>query len=315
MNRERKLRALVDVLGDDHWQKGDEIIFNCKNPKGCNGEHHKKKLSINLKTDAFHCWVCGWGNRGSIEPILRLRKDSEYYAEYTAEHVQKPKDEVKQYDPVRLPKEFRTLSVPHRSPWFNQAMGYLAQRGIGAAEVIRYKLGYCEDGPYRNRVMIPSFDEYGELNFLVGRSFYTNDMKYKHGNYSKDIIFNDYMIDWDEPVTLVEGPFDMMKVGKNAIPIQGVFLQPSSKLFQKIVAKKIPVYIALDNDALSNILKIAEDFMRYGIETNIVTWKQFKDPGDMPVGKFEEFRKDSSLKLASSFDVLKFKAFNSASLR
>jgi len=271
-------------------------------------------LSVNLKTDAFHCWVCGWGNKSSIEPILRLKRNSEFYAEYTADKKpEAPKDE-KTYDKVVLPKEFRSLSVAHRSPWFNQAMGYLVKRGLSPSDAFLYKLGYCEDGPYQNRIIIPSFDEYGELNFFVGRSFYDNQMKYKHGNFSKDIIFNDYMVDWEKPVTLVEGPFDMMKVGQNAIPIQGVFLQPSSKLFQKIVHYRVPVYLALDNDAMASILKLAEDFMRFGVEANIVTWQGKKDPGDMAKGEFEKHR-PLSFKLNSAFDIVKYKVFHSASLR
>jgi hypothetical protein len=315
MHRERKFAALREVLGDDYWQKGEEVIFNCKNPKGCNGTHHKKKLSVNLKTDAFHCWVCGWGNKGSIEPILRLNRNSEYYAEYTKENKPEVVLEEKKYDKVVLPKEFRSLSVTHRSPWYNQAMGYLGKRGLDASDAFLYKLGYCEDGPYRDRIIVPSFDEYGELNFFSGRLFFDRDeVKYKHGNFSKDIIFNDYMIDWTQPVTLVEGPFDMMKVGQNAIPIQGVFLQQNSKLFQKIVEKRVPVYIALDNDAMPAILKLADSFMRFGIEANIVVWKEFKDPGDMPRGEFEVYRK-KSIRIGSAFDMMKVKIFNSASLR
>lgn len=270
---------------------------------------------MNLKTDAFHCWVCGWGHKNSIEPILRLNKSSEYYSEYTAEKRPETKQEDKKYDPVILPKEFRSLSVPHRSPWYNRAMAYLVQRGLEPSDAFLYKLGYCEDGLFRDRIIVPSFDEYGELNFFSGRLFFDRDeMKYKHGNFSKDIIFNDYMIDWTKPVTLVEGPFDMMKVGQNAIPIQGVFLHPNSKLFQKIVTRRVPVYIALDNDAMPNILKISEDLMKFGIETHIVTWKDYKDPGDMPRGKFEEYR-PKAIRMANSFDLLKVKAFNSASLR
>ena len=272
-------------------------------------------MSVNLKTDAFHCWVCGWGNKSSLEPILRLNRNSEAYAEYTAEKKPEVLQEEKKYDQVVLPKEFRSLSVAHRSPWYNQAMGYLAKRGLDPSDAFLYKLGYCEDGPYHERIIVPSFDEYGELNFFSGRLFFERDaIKYKHGNFSKDIIFNDYMVDWTKPITLVEGPFDMMKIGQNAIPIQGVFLSPSSKLFKKIVEKKVPVYIALDNDAMPNILRIAEDLMKYGIEANIVTWRDYKDPGDMPRGKFEEYR-PKAIRMANSFDLLKAKVFNSASMR
>lgn len=274
---------------------------------------------MNLKTDAFHCWVCGWGHKNSIEPILKLKRGSEYYAEYVSEHS-RPKVEVledRKYDPIVLPKEFRSLSAPHRSPWFNQAMAYLGSRGLRPSDAFLYKLGYAEYGDGGGaRIIIPSFDEYGEMNFITSRFLFPKPdaPKYKSGNFSKDIIFNDYMIDWEKPVTLVEGPFDMMKVGQNAIPLQGVELRTGSKLFHKIVERKVPVYVALDDDAMESILKIVDDLMRFGIDVSIVTWKGVKDPGDMPIGMFETYRKNA-MRMSNSFDLLKYKVFNSASLR
>jgi hypothetical protein len=254
--------------------------------------------------------VCGWGNRSSIEPLLRLKKDSEFYAEYVAESRPEEIAPDRVYEPVSLPAEFRSLSVTYRSPWYGQAIQYLTRRGLGHSEIVRYKLGYAEDGPYRNRIIIPSFDRYGELNFVVGRSIYDSDMKYKHGRYDKDIIFNDYMIDWSRPVTLVEGPFDMMKAGSNAIPIMGVFLNPQSKLFQRIVERSSSVYLALDNDVPHNVLRISEDMIRHGVEVRVISWRGFKDPGDMPLGMLESLKPAAS-RIDSSMDILKYRAFAS----
>ena len=56
-------------------------------------------------------------------------------------------------------------------------------------------------------------------------------------------------VDWDESIILVEGLFDAIVAGQNAIPILGSTLREESKLFQGIVLNDSPVYLALDEDA------------------------------------------------------------------
>ena len=50
-------------------------------------------------------------------------------------------------------------------------MSYLDRRGVTSLEIIKYQIGYCEEGPYKHKVIVPSYDEYGMLNYFVGRSF------------------------------------------------------------------------------------------------------------------------------------------------
>ena len=79
---------------------------------------------------------------------------------------------------------------------------------------------FCDFGEYQHRVIIPSFDDEGNVNFFVGSSYTDDWMKYKNPQVSKDIIFNDLNIDWEDDIILVEGAFDAMKC-KNAIPLLG----------------------------------------------------------------------------------------------
>lgn len=307
MHREWKLTALRRIIGDDGFTKGDEVVFNCPNPKGCAGKHHKRKLSVNLVTDAFHCWVCGWGHRSSILPILELRGATDDSRLYRDNHVSKEERPERQYAKVVLPKEFRPLSVPRRSPYYNQAMEYLAKRGIGSDDIWNYKLGYCEDGEYSNRIIIPSFDVYGELNFFVGRTIFDNPhtIKYKHGEFDKDIIFNEYMVDWHQPVTLVEGPFDAIKAGYNSIPLQGSQLREDSKLFEKILLTQRMVFIALDNDAQDQRWKLGEQLMRRGLAVGYLSWSEkYKDPGDMTKDEFQRCR-SNPLVISDAFSAMR----------
>ena len=301
-------------MNDDGHLKGDEIAFFCVNRKGCDGKHHKRKLSINIKTDRFNCWVCCWGG-GSLLPMLsRLGNNDADYIQYAEEHTRKPKIEVdRSYDKLKLPEEFQALSNDDSSLYAKQALGYLIHRGVTIDDVEERRIGFCSSGKYRDRVMIPSFDENGDLNFFVGRDIWGSASKppYLSGHFNKDIIFNDLLVDWRKPVTLVEGPFDAIKAGTNAIALQGKV--PSDRLISKIVSYEPRVYVALDVDAFDASLEIANRLVCSGIETFVVEFPPgIKDPGECTQEKFNRIR-DMSRPLTNDFDVLRWHVQHSAS--
>lgn len=303
MQREVKLNAIRRIFHESGTPKGDEVIFFCPKCK-----HRKKKLSINLRTDKFHCWVCGFSGKNLVQ-ILRLGGNTKELSVYLDElGLGKKEEQGKKYDTPELPKEFVSLSSQSKSPYFVNAMGYLMRRGISFQDILLMKLGYCEDGEYKYRIIIPSFDENGELNFFVGRSFFDGQASYKHGNFCKDIIFNDYMIDWTEPVVITEGPFDAMKAGENAIPLQGKFLREDSKLFRKIVTSGVPVYFALDTDAVKQQLKIIDIMLTYGVESYHIKLNGKKDVGEMTREEFD-IAKTNAKAIKSDMDVLRLRVY------
>ena len=94
------------------------------------------------------------------------------------------------------------------------------------------------------------------------------------------------MIDWDEPIVLVEGVFDAIAAGENAIPILGSTLREQSRLFQAIAIHDTPVYMALDHDAEKKAEWIIKSLLKYDLEV-------FKIPIDeADVGEMggEEFK-------------------------
>jgi len=313
MQRERKLAILRRALKDQGYVKGDEATFFCTNSSGCRGEHHKRKLAVNLENDVFHCWVCGWAGRSLLPLIKSLGPSDPDFVDYATENRGDRPEATKVYDKVRLPNEFRPLCVPWQSPYYRQAIGYLADRGIHSDDILTYKLGYCETGRYAERIIIPSFDEYGELNFFVGRAIWKRQgLPYLSGVFEKNIIFNDLLVDWRRAITLVEGPFDAIKAGTNAIPLQGKIL--SQKLINKILEKKVEVFLALDTDAPEDTIKIAENLMKLGVNTNVVTLPiRYKDPGEMTKTEFAAVQKEA-LTCPSVFNILRYRVSHSASL-
>ena len=153
----------------------------------------------------------------------------------------------------------------------------MRNRGVTTSDILKYQIGYCEIGSYKGMVIIPSYDENGRLNFFVGRSFYSDSvMKHKNPIASKNIIPLELFVSWDFPIILCEGMFDAIAIKRNAIPLLGKSI--SNKLMQKIIQKTSKkIYIALDEDALSAVLKHAETFLGLGKKVYLVKLSD-KDP-------------------------------------
>jgi hypothetical protein len=149
---------------------------------------------------------------------------------------------------------------------------------------------------------VPSYDENFNLNFFVSRSIFEEDnLKYKNPKVSKDVIGFESFINWEEPITLVEGVFDAITARYNTIPLFGKIIQP--RLLEKILLRKPPkVIVALDNDAISDSIKISSLLLREGIDVSVVRMEQ-KDINEMG---FKDF---SSLKSVTpptdSYDIIK----------
>ena len=87
-------------------------------------------------------------------------------------------------------------------------------------------------------------------------------------------------------IILVEGVFDAIVVGQNAIPILGSTLREESKLFQAIVIHDSPVYLALDEDAEKKTNYIVRLFNRYDVDIKIVDTSNCEDVGSMSRQEF-----------------------------
>jgi|TARA_Y100000004_G_scaffold142330_1_gene161873 DNA primase len=244
--------------------------------------HHKPKLQINTQTQKWHCWVSNQGGHNLFQLFKKLKASKEHFDElvelvgdrkYTKRNVKEDKKIV------RLPNEFKPLWKNGSSIIKKHSIVYLANRNIKMADIIRYGIGYCEEGVYSNRVIIPSYSSNGELNYFVGRDIYDGGMKYKNPPVSKDVIGFDLFINWNEPIILCEGVFDAIAIRRNAIPLFGKTIPKS--LMKKIYEKQVKqIYILLDSDAIMDSIKITDDLMKNGINVYYVNLSD-EDPSDM----------------------------------
>jgi len=286
------ISTLSNALGSYSALKGNELAFYCP---FCN--HHKQKLQVNTETQKWHCWTCNSGGKKLTSLLRKLdvdRKTISIIREIYGDSNWTPQQEDAETKVfISLPKEFISLAEEPKgfNPEYKNAMYYLTQRGITIKDIIKYNIGYCKEGLYAQRVIIPSYNSDGSLNYFVSRSYYPeNKMKYKNPPISKNIICFESQVNWKEPIILCEGVFDALTINRNAIPLLGKF--PSKQLFEKIFMSGVnDIIISLDNDAMTEALKAAEYFRKNGINVKMMYLKD-KDAADMGYENFyEELKK------------------------
>jgi DNA primase len=286
-----QIGILSKILGHSYIS-GHERLYHCPRCK-----HHKRKMSVNLPKDKFKCWICDYAghsirrvvkNFGSFSDLRRWDRltgtveISLFDRLFGGTELEEPPE------PVAMPKEFVSLANRNLPISSKLALKYLYERGVTRQEILKWKIGYCSEGEYAGRIIVPSFSESGDLNFFVGRSYTGQWQKYNQPSVSRDIVFNHLYIDWDEDVILVEGVFDAIVAGSNAIPILGSSLKENSKLFQEIVSHDSTVYVALDPDAERKALRLIRDLLEYDVELYKINIFPYSDVGEMFSTEFEK---------------------------
>ena len=296
MNKKEAKKILYETLGN-HTDKGSELLFACPS---C--DHHKRKFSVNLDKNAYKCWVCDFRGRNIRRLIRRYgsylqlqkwdrishRTDLERFDDLFMERVS-GEGKTK----VQLPEEFVSLCGDKIPATGTYAYRYLQTRGITKADILKWKIGYCFSGEYRNRIIVPSFDDDGDCSYFIARSYTGDSYKYKNPRSSKDIVFNELFINWNEDLTLVEGVFDALVAG-NAVPILGSTLRKNSDLLRKIVYNDTPIYIAMDPDAAKKERRIIKMLLEYDIELYKIDVSGYEDVGSMPKEVFEARKNNAS---------------------
>ena len=245
--------------------------------------HHKPKLQVNIQTGKWHCWVSNQGGHNLNQLFKKVGagyQDFKLLNQLLGETSFYQKDTDKKLEVIQLPQEMKLLSDKKDTSIIKEhALRFLRKRGITSEDIKRYNLGYCSEGVYQNRIIIPSYDSIGKLNYFVGRDFYASTLKYKNPPIPKDVIGFDLYVNWSLPIILVEGVFDAMSIKNNSIPLFGKTILP--KLYGKIIENKVKdIFIILDSDAFDDAIQITEKFVNEGISVNFVKLDG-KDPNDL----------------------------------
>ena len=257
---------LIDILegflgkSAKHNESKGQLAFDCPACAIEGDGINKHNLEVNYKRGIFRCWSCMYKNNmhGHVPKLITRFGNTQLLKEYL---ILKPdtyeNTGAGEYAEVKMPKGYKKLhGCPKNSPKYQAVMKYLTDRRIGADIIERYNIGYTLTGEFKDRIIIPSYDSFGELNYFIARGFSRRTKpKYLNPEAEKqEIIFNEDKVNWDATIYLVEGVFDHIVV-PNSIPLLGKFISP--KLFHLLYTKaSANIVILLDDDAYDGAIHL-----------------------------------------------------------
>ena len=272
----------------------------------------KYNLEISFEILKFHCWSCGssgslsklikrWGNREALKEYYEIVKDlkaSKLYEFSEKQITEKPETQLS------LPKTFKKINL--KTCTDKKLKTYLKKRCIDQWTINKFNIGATtwneEEKSWANRIIIPSYDDFGNLNFFVGRDFLEPQKKktdidsvstphstfvrpkYKNCDADKkEIVFQEKLIDWDSDIVLVEGALDCV-YGPNTVSMLGKSLTQDNALFSALVERaKAKIIVCLDNDTKeAESLKICRllDGTKLSGRIYWIQMDEYKDFGD-----------------------------------
>lgn len=165
---------------------------------------------------------------------------------------------------------------------------YLESRGISKEESYEYDLAYCDGGLWKGRLLIPCYDEHGNLEAFQGRSLDGSEPRYRtSGPRPAYVPLRDRLS--AQPLVLVEGPFDCFAVARvtpNVIATLGTqFSRDQVDAIVRILkTHQMPsALIMFDRDVITEAYALQMRLQPYIVAT-VIAYAfsvQEKDPGSL----------------------------------
>jgi hypothetical protein len=252
---------LESVFGYPKNNTSAQLQFNCpecaKLNYGICDNKYNFEVNISLKNKNKYnkvckCWKCGIS--GPLFFIFKKYATKSQIAEFL-KYENEPIiiSQIKKFKIFKLPKEFISFkNMDKNNPLHLEAYEYLKSRKVTNSIIKKDNLGFCIEGYYKDRIVIPSYNLDNKLNFYVTRTFKNNIDK--HQAYKlpqadkKEIIFNEKNINWNSTVYIVEAYFEYTTIPINTIILLGKSLQDN--IISKLIKYKPNVVIMLNPDAI-----------------------------------------------------------------
>lgn len=304
---------LVLILGESKQGEFSTNVsqyqFDCPIARDENGgiPDGKKNLEVSFEKGKFHCWchdysgnisrlIRKWGSKELLNEyfsIINEIKESKYY---DLELFKDNGEDLGYYNSLKLPLTFKKIDL--KSCKNQKLIDYLNKRKITQDIIDFYNIGYTtwkeEKWQDRNRIIIPSYNSDGDLNYWIGRAFDAetnkdkekpdlniwNSRKTKYKNCDADknkIVFQENKIQWNNDIILVEGGIDCIYY-RNALALLGKSLKKETEIFKQLYEKaNANVIICLDGDTDINETKRIYNLLNVGRLRNKIWYVRLGD--------------------------------------
>ncbi len=253
-----KLENWISLNFDSYKRNKSDFLVN-----SIFKEDRKFKLSISPEKQCYHCWktdesgslwrlvakINGCSKKEALEEIYTIDSIDcfESKLEQFKSQINK-QQKIKKKKFLDYPEGFKFINYDSVGEINIRALKYcIKERKI---DPIKWKLGYCHEGKYDRRLIIPFYDKNGKLIYFIARALYNQNNKYVNPFDVKkeEVLFSR---DWDfnnKDVIIVEGALDAMiliELGFNAVSIQGKSISTSQINMLRMSRNMV---LGLDND-------------------------------------------------------------------
>lgn len=308
---------LVLILGESKQGEFSTSVsqyqFDCPIARDENGgiPDGKKNLEVSFEKGKFHCWchdyagnlsrlIKKWGSNELVTEyfsIINTIKEAKYY---DLELFKDNGEDLGYYSTLKLPLSFKKIDL--KTCHKQKLIDYLNERKITQDIIDFYNIGYTtwdeEKWQDRDRIIIPSYNSEGDLNYWIGRDFINekgdnvsspwncHKVKYKNCDADKNkIVFQESKIQWNNDIILVEGGLDCLYY-PNSIALLGKVLKKENEIYKQLYEKANGnIIICLDGDTkivetkriynLLNVGRLRNKIWYVRLETDELPWKDF----------------------------------------
>lgn len=310
------LDAIIGEGTYHNTSKGTQYSYQCP----LCGDY-KDRLFVNIDRGKFFCHHCGMG--GTTVTLVSLINNITWkealtvYREYQNDEVELPEDiEHEVYTRLiegameieipkfvyPLPEEFILLEEA-RGKAGKEALAYVKSRGISMDTCIKQYIGYCEEGKYADRIIMPDFED-GELKYWQARTWKPEPkLKILKQYYRKvlnpsltdeqkeqgiiaidksDVVSNIDLIKKNRTAIICEGKFDSYTIGDSGACIHGKYL--SDEQFIKLVRNKKDIdtiIVMLDGDAFKYAVSAAKRLHSHFNDVWVAKMPDERDPNKL----------------------------------
>jgi len=301
------VEEILTSLGSEDFRYNagqDAFVTNCPFARWTHssGTDHNPSFRVSLDTGAYKCYACGH-HGGTLSGILLelvklnpaekskyfklIAGASEIYTEdallsKAVRHFVEPEEEkVGRIKP--FPEQFLNQFIPATESEI--AMMYLELRGLSKKQIKKFEFVYDED---RLNVAMPVRDHNGVLYGLHGRSVDPNvEKKYRHWAYRNNghtnihVWLNQNNIDFNEPVVVCEGIFDITAIDKVNSNVMGSMTTNITPGRMKVL-EKAPLIITFYDSGEAGDMARESIENKFPDNTLHCYCGEYDDPGEMP---------------------------------
>lgn len=308
---------LDSALGEGtphHTSKGLQLSYDCP---FC--DDTKERLFINV--DKQVCWCHNCEYTGSLvtfladlshipwKDALKIFRDYEGYERPLSEDLEqevysklfKQEIEIEKYVHP-LPEEYIPITQA-KGKAGQKAVDYIRSRGIGIETAIEQNLGYCAEGKYANRIILPDYED-GELVYWQSRTWLPTPKdpiqkkrfrKVLNPSLTKEQVADGIVaIDKSEVISnidgarsqgmavVTEGRFDALTIPGVGVCTHGKSM--SDDQFMKLVANKDSlniIAVMYDGDAFKHTLNTAKRLYQHFNDVLVCKLPEEEDPNSL----------------------------------